>query len=413
MLKKSPVNFASVSPRALVVLLVCVAACLLVTRTLPAFLRSEAPVNLSQRTLTIAERVAYQHAIEDVHWRHRIWPKERPDPKPSLDAVMSQAQLEKKVTDYLRKSQALEDHWQRPITAEQLQAEMDRMAKHTKQPEVLRELFEAVGNDPFVIAECLARPVLAERLLTKWYTYDQTIHRELRRRAEAELKAYPTVDQMKQLSGKYSEIDLVKSDPSHEQDNHRLGSAIKLNSHEWDKTVEKLAAMFSDRAVAPGVSPAKGVPATEIKTGVLSALQEHETHYYAAKVLEKTKEHLKLATVSWHKEPLESWLAKSESQVFTAMAAPAVTYTLPKISDGAGCIDNTWTATAGPPDGRQHHTAIWTGTEMIVWGGEVYTHLSFASGGRYNPSTDTWTTPARSTRLPRVPITPQSGQELK
>ena len=125
----------------------------------------EAPSNLSQRTLTFAERVAYQRAIEDVYWRHRIWPKERPDPKPSLDAVMSQAQLEKKVEDYLRNSQALEDYWQRPITAEQLQAEMDRMAQHTKQPEVLRELFEALGNDPFVIAECLARPVLTERLV--------------------------------------------------------------------------------------------------------------------------------------------------------------------------------------------------------------------------------------------------------
>src|SRR5262249_14120921 len=98
--------------------------------------------------------------------RHRIWPKERPEAKPSLDAVMSQMQLEKKVADYLRKSQALEDYWQRPISAEQLQAEMDRMAKHTKQPDVLGELFEALGNDPFVIAECLAKPALADRLLT-------------------------------------------------------------------------------------------------------------------------------------------------------------------------------------------------------------------------------------------------------
>jgi len=32
---------------------------------------------------------------------------------------MSQAQLENKVADYLRNSQALEDHWQRPITAQQ------------------------------------------------------------------------------------------------------------------------------------------------------------------------------------------------------------------------------------------------------------------------------------------------------
>src|SRR5437879_4901023 len=119
----------------------------------------------AQRTLTFAERLAYQRAIEDVYWRHRIWPKERLDPKPSLDAVMSQTQLEKKVEDYLRNSQALEDYWQQPITAEQLQAEMDRVAQHTKQPDVLRELFEALENDPFVIAECLARPVLTERLI--------------------------------------------------------------------------------------------------------------------------------------------------------------------------------------------------------------------------------------------------------
>ena len=79
---------------------------------------------------------------------------------------MSQAQIEKKVEDYLRNSQALEDYWQRPITADQLQTEMERMASHTKQPDVLRELFEALGNDPFVIAECLARPALAERFAT-------------------------------------------------------------------------------------------------------------------------------------------------------------------------------------------------------------------------------------------------------
>src|SRR4051812_14460574 len=102
MQKKSRLNSASVSPRALVILLVCAAACLIATRTVPALLQSEAPANFPQRTLTFAERVAYQQAIEDVYWRPRIWPRgsgERPDPKPSLDAVMSQAQLEKKVSD--------------------------------------------------------------------------------------------------------------------------------------------------------------------------------------------------------------------------------------------------------------------------------------------------------------------------
>src|SRR6185437_10305424 len=215
---------ASQSARALIALLLCGVACFAVTGTLLALFRPEAATNVSQRTLTFAERVAYQHAIEDVYWRHRIWPKERPDPKPPLNSVMSQAQLQSKVADYLRKSQALEDYWQRPITAEQLQAEMDRMAKHTKQPDVLRELFAALGNDSFVIAECLARPALAGRLLTNWYAYDQRIHGELKLRAEAQLQMHPAVKQMNQLSGKYSEIEFIKSESGqgeeHRHDQH-------------------------------------------------------------------------------------------------------------------------------------------------------------------------------------------------
>src|SRR5204862_7226428 len=161
-------------------------------------------------TLNFAGRVAYQRAIEAVYWRHRIWPEANAGPKPPLDEVMSQAQIEKKVEDYLRNSKALEDYWQRPITPDQLQAEMERMASHTRQPEVLRELFQALGNDPFVIAECLARPVLAERLVTEVYAHDQRIHGGLKRRAEAELKTHPSVRQMKQTSGMYTETEWIK-----------------------------------------------------------------------------------------------------------------------------------------------------------------------------------------------------------
>src|SRR5881409_869886 len=51
-------------------------------------------------TLSLAERVAYQRAIEDVYWRHRIWPKEQSGPKPPLEKIMSQAHIEEKVEDY-------------------------------------------------------------------------------------------------------------------------------------------------------------------------------------------------------------------------------------------------------------------------------------------------------------------------
>jgi hypothetical protein len=83
--------------------------------------RGEVPPNSLHTVLTFEERVGHQRAIEEVYWRHRIWPKESARPKPSLDAVMSQAELEKKVADNLWNSEALEDYWQHPITAEQLQ----------------------------------------------------------------------------------------------------------------------------------------------------------------------------------------------------------------------------------------------------------------------------------------------------
>src|SRR4029450_4708795 len=147
-------------------LLLCSATCSVIAAIFFALSRTPAAAQVSSRTLSFAERVAYQRAIEEVYWRHRMWPKERLDPQPSLDAVISQKQLKEKVADYLRDSQTLVDYYRRPIGVEQLQAEIDRMAQHTKQPEVLRELFEALGNDPFVIAECLARAALAERLLS-------------------------------------------------------------------------------------------------------------------------------------------------------------------------------------------------------------------------------------------------------
>src|SRR5436309_9235372 len=204
---------------AVIAVLLCAAGASLTSSGTQLALSQHEVSGRAQRTLTLEERVSYQRAIEDVYWRHRIWPKENADAKPSLDAVMSQKQLEKKVNDYLRNSQALEDYWQRPITAEQLQAEMDRMAEHTKQPEVLRELFDALGNDPFVIAECFARPALADRLITNWYAYDQRIHGELKQRAETELQTRARVEQMKQLSGKYSEMEVGKNDPDQAKQN--------------------------------------------------------------------------------------------------------------------------------------------------------------------------------------------------
>src|SRR5260370_3898269 len=106
---------------------------------------------------------------------------------------------------------------------------MERKAQATKQAEVLRELFEALGNDSYVIAECLARSALSERLLTNFYAHDQRFHGDLKRRAEADLEAHNTVRQMKETGGKDSGIEMVRSDSGKEEEKRGQEPGIKMN----------------------------------------------------------------------------------------------------------------------------------------------------------------------------------------
>jgi hypothetical protein len=64
-------------------------------------------------------------------------------------------------------------------------------------------------------------------------------------------------------------------------------------------------------------------------------------------------------------------------------------------------LANTWVSTtpSGAPEARFLHTAVWTGTEMIVWGGAVFDGSEFLyvnDGARYRPATNSWTPTATS-----------------
>src|SRR5438094_1095632 len=169
------------------------------------------------------------------------------------------------------------------------------------------------------------------------------------------------IEQMKRLSGKYTEMQLVKSDAAQRKNNRRAEKSVRLNSREWDETIQKLAATFSKSesnqlnaqpcshgavslcSTAQNASAQRGgysnSPQTKnadlqanqtIPIGKLSPLQEDERRYHATAVLSKTEDRLKLATVSWLKEPLESWMTKPQSQVSVAMPAPGGNHALPK-----------------------------------------------------------------------------------
>ena len=48
---------------------------------------------------------------------------------------------------------------------------------------------------------------------------------------------------------------------------------------------------------------------------------------------------------------------------------------------------DSWTATSttNAPEARTGHSAVWTGSEMIIWGGNPSSAARFNTGGRYNP----------------------------
>ncbi len=91
------------------------------------------------------------------------------------------------------KTAALRELWQVTVSPQQVQAELDRMAAHSQSPARLRELFAALGDDPTLAAECLARPVLVDRLLRAEYARDERLQGDApsddgRRRVEAPVR---------------------------------------------------------------------------------------------------------------------------------------------------------------------------------------------------------------------------------
>lgn len=322
----------------------------------------------SERTLSFAERVTYQRAIEEVYWRHRVWPNDRANPKPPLGAVLSQAQLENKVADYLRKSQALEDHSHRPITTEQLQAETNRMAANTKQPEVLHELFKALGNDPFVIAECLARPIATERSLAR-LDANEKIHNESKQSRLAHAETTTPVTTTEASRSNYTLPIVARRSAGCTEDTWTPTTLTNAPSSRAGHTAVWTGSEMIVWGGGAGVGP------TYFNTG------------------------------GRYNPSTDSWTATSTTNAPDARGGHTALWTGSEMIVWGGFNDSgnlntggrynpgtdTWTATSttDAPLGRQECSVVWAGSEMIVWGGYVGTYLN--TGGRYNPSTDSWT----------------------
>jgi hypothetical protein len=334
----------------------------------------------ARQPLTFEERVKAQEAIERVYYNHRIWPKENPQPKPPFEKMITKEQIEAKVNDYLKKCSALDKFWQRPIIASQLQAEMDRMAKGSKDPATLNELFAALNNDPYLIAECLARPVLADRLIHNWYANDSRFHAETKAKAEEALTTLTPENFCSYPEGNYSKMSYKLEIAEREE----MGwidpedRSIKLSEEEFAKMLAEIP-----------------------DEGKISGIQENNDSFVILRTISKNDIEIEVECLVFTKQALDEWFEKQDLPVQLSETENSSTnfYLSPMPEDA--CTEEWKNSKLDDyPDARGFHTGVWTGTEMIIWGGKVSISKGASTGGRYNPSTDTWTPTSVGSNVP-------------
>jgi hypothetical protein len=73
------------------------------------------------------------------------------------------------------------------------------------------------------------------------------------------------------------------------------------------------------------------------------------------------------------------------------------------VATGAKYFPDGWlgaTSTVNAPERREAHSAVWTGSEMIIWGGYIDPERN--TGARYDPTTDAWTGATSLVNAPEV-----------
>lgn len=331
---------------------------------LGAALAASAPASAE---LSRADRVRCQEALERVAWSRRS-----PGPGASFERAVPPSVVERKAEDAVLKTAALRTLWQVTITPRELQAELDRMAARSQAPDRLRELFSALGQDPERAAECLARPLLADRLVRAHYVRDDRLHAEVRERARRESGELRDGTAGAGGTGVRFEVEWRRG-----LDRAGGPGVIELEPAQFDARVRELGREL-------------GLPPGEVPIGRPSALREDDDRFYVLVVHELDEHHLRLTAIEWPKRPFDAWWSEVRSQLRPAPAEGTFEYRLPELA-GTSCTEDTWTPTLQLLDPRYWHTAVWTGTEMIVFGGMSSVGSVYGDGSRYDPATDTWT----------------------
>jgi N-acetylneuraminic acid mutarotase len=366
----------------------------------------------SRPQLSLAARASYQRAVDEVYWRHALLPKSS-DRLP-LAEVISPAETKAKVDDALRKSDALQRLWRQQITSEMLQAEMDRMVRNTKRPEILGELFAALDQDPNLIAEVLVRPIVADRLIRQRYSADSRFSTQKSFDVWWSKTKTEFTTQIAPLNAHYELGDLNNTAAA--PDTWRPMSALPVftGTAIWTGTEMIVWGGGGDSGsrynpTTDTWSPTSTINAPRVRNKHTAVWTGSEMIVWGG--CNQSTNFCGEATGGRYNPLSDTWTATSNTAAPRARKEHTAVWTgsemiiwggcnpggnnfCNRIGDGGGGAYNptsdTWRAidTVNSPAGRTMHTAVWTGTEMIVWGGVAVSITN--TGGRYNPTTNTW-----------------------
>jgi hypothetical protein len=325
--------------------------------------------------LSFDQRVACQSAIEEVYWRHRIWPQDNPGPKPAF--AVPRRVLVRKAEEALTMSVELAERYQAPVTPADLQAELDRMAKGSRDPRMLGEIFTALGENATLAAECLARPVLVERRLRAAYA------------------SAPASEPERAFDAWWAAARMDKSAIAtftQPEGTYRL-PAVATTPCIVDRWLP-----ISDAPVPPEVESDAGVGRVNtplVWTGTEIIVWGGSSFCPVADVCF-------LGSGARYFPATDSWSAISSDNAPAPRTFHIALWTGTQMivwGGGAalttgGRYDpamNRWaaTSTALAPQGRGNTTGVWTGVEMIVWGG-IANGTLLNTMGRYDPFADLW-----------------------
>jgi len=347
-------------------------------------------------TLSFEQRLACQATLEGIRWAETIWPAQNPDPKPDRRRVLSDAQLRDKVEDQLRQEAVLAEDYGQRIDAASLQRELDRMAAQSRAPDRLAKRFEALGNSPALIAECLARPHLVQQRLRAAYADDPGQHGALRRKAEAALASGTDAEAIEASGGMERTLVLRRDDPKDGTANAGVeldASELSLDAEAFDARLARL------KAQAAGTDPSGQ------RSQAGSPLRNTDTAFVHEALLWQSGDLMAVQVRSWPKRSFDDWWAQRRGQSLPFQPAPVAGLKLPTIrgqaTDLSKSVGDRWEPRLQEvPSERSAHSAVWTGSEMIVWGGTDFGGANLNTGGRYIPAIDGWGAPIATAGAP-------------